>query len=1090
MPANEADWEMFALERLSEPNGWSPMPGKEIAPGAMSGFGHPSYASSGAPQVQRESWDEIAIPSRMRAALRRLNPNVPRRFLDQALEEILRPRSQDAISENKRIHDILTGGYRLTYIEDGVEHTPSIRLVSPREDDNELLAVNQVTVRDGEIERRFDVVLYLNGMPVAIMELKKAGAACADVSAAHAQLAQYVRDLPMAFRFCVLVVVSDGVVAKYGTPFTSLNHFSPWNVDDDGRAVGVGESVTDSLVLRPDEAVIPTPLDVTIDGLFNPERFGQLVRGFVSFEQGDEGLVKRIAKPHQYFAVTKAVGSTVQAVETDGRAGVVWHTQGSGKSMEMELYANAVARHPKLFNPTIVVVTDRTELDGQLFETFKGSQLLASTPQRIARRAELRSELELRQSGGILFTTLQKFGLTSEEKKAGRTHPVLSTRRNIVLIVDEAHRSHYDNLDGYAAHLKAALPNATLIAFTGTPVAEADRDTQAVFGDVIDVYDLTRAVADGATVPVYFEQRLIKVGFADDIDAETIDATADEVMTGLDDAERDRMQRDVARINAVYGSPARLKLLAGDLVSHWEARRDAMAEQVRSADATETPEAAPGKALVVCATRAICANLYDEIVALRPDWHSDATAEGRIKVVYSGDATDVDPIRQHVRREPENAVIRKRLKTPADELEIVIVKDMMLTGFDAPPLHTLYLDRPMRGALLMQTLARVNRTFRGKNAGLLVGYAPVAENLKAALAEYTVQDQEALPVGRTTEDAEAVTRELLATLAGLVDGSGWRSRLAAGTGAARTWIDAVAFTVAWLRNPQTPGNKPTADGEETRGAEFRRRAAALSRAWALAGRSAALRDVEMDARFYEEVRVWMGKLDAEDRQARGEPIPDEVQRLLNQLLATSVESDEVMDVYAAAGLERPRLDRLDHSYLERAQSSPHPQLAIEALRALVAAETRKLTEGNLVRNRMFSERLEEVMIRYTNSNLTSAEVIQVLFEMARELAAEDERGAKYQLNRDETAFWDALRDNDSAQEEIGDETLATIARKLHEILKRDVKTDWTVRDDVRAKIRTSVKRLLISYHYPPDKQSEAVVLVMQQMEAMAPRYAA
>jgi type I restriction enzyme, R subunit len=1113
MRSTESDWEHLALDHLAEPLGWLPLEGRAIAPGATSAVGHPGYSPSGEALPQRESWDELAVPSRMRAAMRRLNPDVPRDYLEQALVEILRPTSQDAITENKRIHDVLVDGYRITYTEDGRQQTPTIRLVSAREDENEWIAVNQVRVVQGDVERRFDVVLYLNGMPVVVMELKNAGDAQADVAAAHAQLTTYVRELPMAFRFCAFTVISDGVVARYGTPFTPLNHYSPWNVDDDGRVVGPTgvpvppvddaaaaaedgpsvDGITDAVGAG--ESSATTPLEIMLDGLFNPQRFVQLLRGFVAFDAGEDGLTKRVAKPHQYFAVTKAVGATVSAVETDGRAGVVWHTQGSGKSMEMELYAAHVARHPKLRNPTIVVVTDRTELDGQLYETFARSQLLTEEPRQIRRRAELRDELASRTTGGIYFTTLQKFGLTADEKQSGAKHPVLSERRNIVLVVDEAHRSHYDDLDGYAWHLKSALPNATLIAFTGTPISTADRNTEKVFGAVIDTYDLTRAVEDGATVPVYFESRLVKVAFADDMDAGAIDAAADEVTVGLDDAERARIEQSVAVVNAVYGAPARLRELAADVVDHWEKRRDAMAELVRSdARDEQPPESAPGKAMVVAATRDICARLYAEIVELRPDWHSDDLHAGRIKVVYSGDAKDQPPISDHVRRDSENAVVKKRLKDPDDELEIVIVKDMMLTGYDSPPLHTLYLDRPMRGALLMQTLARVNRTFRGKNAGLLVASAPIAENLRAALAEYTARDQGAKPVGRTVDDAADLARELVARLGELVDPSGWRARLDAArhSGVRRGYLDTVLATVAWLRAPSTPGNVVTAEGEETRAGEFRRRAAALSRAWAIAGRSDSLRDVADDARFYEEVRVWMGKLDAEERQARGEPVPDDVQRLLNQLMASAVTSSEVLDVYGAAGLPHPRLDQIDDAFLAKAQAAPNPQLTIEALRKLVTEESRRLTRGNVVRNRMFSERLHTVLTKYVNSNLTSAEVIAELVEMAREVAAEATRGQRFQppLDHDELAFYDAVATNESALEVQGESVLAQIARDLVAVMRRDVKTDWTVRDDVRAKLRSSIKRLLIKHGYPPDKQPEAIVLVMQQMESIAPRHAA
>lgn len=1100
MHGTESEWEHRALEYLASSLMWQRLHGTEIAPGATSAKGHPLYAASGAALPQRESWDEVAIPSRMRAAMRRLNPEVPARFLDQALVEILRPTSQDAITENQRIHDILTDGYPLTYIEDGHERTPSVRLVSPDVEANEYLAVNQVTVRVGEVERRFDVVLYVNGMPVVVIELKNAGDEHATVATAHAQVVGYVRALPLAFRFCVLTVVSDGLDARYGTPFTALNHFSPWNVDDDGAEVHFGTQVrpvTGDLGVV-DDAQPLSPLEVTLEGLFNKQRFGQLLRGFVAFSASEDGLTKRIAKPHQYFAVTKAVGTTVQAVNHDGRAGVVWHTQGSGKSMEMELYANQVARHPDLLNPTIVVVTDRTELDGQLYETFASSQLLPEEPRRVLRRTELRQELSERASGGIYFTTLQKFGLTTDEKQAGHAHPVLSQRRNIVLIVDEAHRSHYDDLNGYAWHLKNALPNATLIAFTGTPIADGDRDTQEVFGDVIDVYDLTRAVRDGATVPVYFEPRLIRVDLTADVDPETIDATADEVTAGLDDAERDRLEKSVAVINAVYGAPARLAALAEDLVTHWESRRDAMAEMVRSADpdgsdSAASVQGAPGKALVVCSTREICARLYDQIVALRPEWHSPDLADGRIKVVYSGDTRDAPPISDHVRRDSENATIRKRLKDPADPLEIVIVKDMMLTGYDSPSLHTLYLDRPMRGALLMQTLARVNRTFRDKNAGLLVGYAPVAENLRVALAEYTDDDRREKPVGKTVEDAEKLARQLIAQVAELVDPSGWRGRLrsAREKSSRVAMTDTLLRTLAWLRSPDTPGNRPPAgavaggSGEqpvfESRLDQFRRKAAMLNRAWALAGRGDALRDVAHDVRFYEELRVWNGKQDARERQAAGQPIPEEVQRLLNQLVATAVESGSVIDVYEEAGLAAPRLDQLDQSYVERAQSSEHQQLAVEALRDLVAYETQRLTDGNLVRRTLFSERLQSLMLRYTNTNLTSAEVIVALFELAQDLAKEEGRAAELDLSAPAVAFYDVLRSADSVGAVLDDKVVREIAEELTRIVNRDTRTDWTVRDDVKAKLFTSVNRLLAKHHYPADLRQDAVVLVLKQM---------
>jgi len=1053
---SEADWEGIALEALAEQE-WRSLPGATIAPGAQNG---------------RASWDDIALPGRMLAKMRELNPQVPAVYVEQALAEIIQPTSQDAIAENYRLHRICVQGYRgISYIDtDGVEQNPTIRLVSHQVGDNELLAVNQVTVRTAEVERRFDVVLYLNGMPVAIFELKRAGAARADLDAAHAQLATYLREFPMAFRFAVATVISDGITARYGTPFTPLNHYSPWNVDDDGKPVTLGEPL--------DDMHLGTELEFLIEGVFNPERFLQLQRNFTAFDGGAEGFAKRIAKPHQYFAVTKAVGSTVAAVESNGKAGVVWHTQGSGKSMEMELYTHLVATQPKLKNPTIIVVTDRKELDGQLFEAFNRSRLLSESPTKVTTRAQLREELANRATGGIYFTTLQKFGLSKAEKDAGLEHPLLSDRRNIIVIADEAHRSHYDNLDGYARHLRDALPNATLLAFTGTPISFEDRNTRAVFGDYIDIYDLTRAVDDGATVPVYFEPRLIKVGLTKDVSEEDLDRAADEATVGLDEVERAKIEQSVAVINAVYGAPARLEALAADIVEHWETRSQQMRKFVGS----------PGKAFIVCATREICAQLYEEIVRLKPDWQHEAVDKGVLKVVYSGLAKDTELVARHVRRDGQNKVIQKRLRDADDELQIVLVKDMMLTGFDAPPLHTLYLDRPLKGALLMQALARVNRTFRGKQDGLLVAYAPLADNLNRALAEYTDTDRANKPVGKDIDEAVDLTTTLIASLDELCAGYPWRARL---DGGPKSWVKAAYGLTNHLRSPSTPGNQ-VPNGEETLGDRFRKLANQLARAWALCAGNQTLEHLRGTARFYEEVRVWMGKFDAQQRQAEGKPVPEEIQRMLAALVATSTASGEIVDIYDAAGLPKPSLSDLGPEFQLKAQSAENPHLAIEALRALLVKESTHVTRHNLVRQRAFSERIAELMRKYTNQQLTSAEVIAELIELAKEAAAEGNRGQRFSppLSHDELAFYDAVSTNESAVRLQGDDVLAQIARELVAVMRRDVKTDWTVRDDVRAKLRSSIKRLLVKHRYPPDKQPDAIRLVIEQMEAMAPRYVA
>lgn len=1051
---SEAEWEEFALEELFD-HGWDTLHGNQVAPTAEGG---------------RTSWNDLELRGRLLTAMRRLNPLVPGEYLEQAMAEIVAPTSQDAIAENYRVHQILVLGYRgISYVDaDGIEQNPTIRLVSHVVEENEFLAVNQVTIRSSEVERRFDIVLYLNGMPVVIVELKTASAKRTDIASAHAQLATYLRELPMAFRFCVASVISDGITARYGTPFTPLNHYSPWNVDDDGRRLSSDTNNDTSLGVE---------LEYLLDGVCNQERFLQLQRNFVAFDAGAEGYAKRIAKPHQYFAVTKAVGSTVGAVVSNGKAGVVWHTQGSGKSMEMELYAHLVSLQPKLKNPTLVVVTDRTELDSQLFETFNRSRLLAETPVKVTTRGQLRDELTNRTTGGVYFTTLQKFGLTEKERQAGLDHPLLTDRRNIIVIVDEAHRSHYDDLDGYARHIRDALPNAAFIAFTGTPISFADRNTQDVFGNVIDTYDLTRAVDDGATVQVYFEPRIVSVKIAGEITDEQLDEAADEATVGLDLVERDRIEKTVAVINAVYGAPARVAALAADILGHWDERSEAMRPFISS----------PGKAFIVGATREICANLYEEIIKIRPEWHDGAVDKGAIKVVYSGSATDTGLIAKHVRREALNKVIQKRLKDAEDPLQIVIVKDMMLTGFDAPPLHTLYLDRPLKGALLMQTLARVNRTFRGKPDGLLVAYAPLADNLSQALEEYTETDRAEKPVGRNVDEAAALARTLVETLDHLCSGYPWRKQLQGDT---KSWIKAAVGLTNYLRSPSTPGNQAI-DGEETLGQRFRKFSNQLARAWALASGRETLTDLRSTARFYEEVRVWMAKFDAQERQASGEPVPEEIQRLLSSLVATSTATGEVIDIYEAAGLPKPSLSDLGPDFRLKAQKAENPHLAIEALRDLLTEESGRATRNNLVRQRAFSERIRELMNKYTNQQLTSAEVIAELIEMASEVAAEGNRGKGFTppLSEDELAFYDAVTTNESAVEVQGEDVLAQIARELVEVMRRDIKTDWTVRDDVRAKLRSSIKRLLVKYKYPPDRQPEAIKLVIEQMEAIAPRYA-
>ena len=1016
---------------------------------------------------ERESWDELIIPGRLRDAIARINPKLPPSAIDEVVTIVMTATSRDALAENHRIHEYLTRGIRSVVYTDeyGAEQNPTVWLIDRRDpDNNDFLAANQVTVVDGEHRRRFDIVLYVNGMPLGFVELKKAGDDSDDLKYARNQLATYARELPLAFRCNVACVVSDGTSALCGTAFTPFEHFAPWNVDDDGEPVK-----------QPPERDEDLPLVLMIYGLFQHPRFLELLTGYVTFARTEDGLVKRLAKPHQYFAVSKAVGKTIEAVRSHGRAGVVWHTQGSGKSMEMELYANQVLTHPSLGNPTIVVLTDRTDLDDQLYDTFQVSELLPEKPLQIATREELRAELANKRTGGIVFTTLQKFGRTKAERESGAAHPLLSDRRNIIVIVDEAHRSHYDDLDGYARHLRDALPYATMIAFTGTPVTAADRNTRGVFGDYVDVYDLTRAVEDGATVPVFYESRLIPLDLPTGVDPDVIDERADEATAGLDDSQRERIQQAVTVMNALYGAPDRLRVLSKDIVEHWEARSAQMRKFI----------GVPGKGMIVCATREIGAKLYEQIIAIRPDWHDPDIRKGKIKVIYTGGPGDEELIQQHVRRPSQNKVIQHRAKDPDDDLELVIVQSMWLTGFDSPPLHTIYVDKPMRGAALMQALARVNRTFRNKQDGLLVGYAPLTENLYAALAEYTARDQNTKPLGRDIDDAIAKVQDLLAVIGDeILGGYDW-SGIRAGK-SPRAYLNAVLGAVNFLRDPSNPGNQ-VKDGELTLGERFRAASAQLARMYAICSSSGALADLRKDIAFFEEVRVWMAKFDAEERRVRGETVPPDVELYLRQLTAGSIEAGGVTDIYAAAGIERPDLSHLDDAFIKRMQEQRNPHLAIEALRRLVEQETRKVTKHNIVRQQSFSDRLADLMRRYTNQNLTTAQIIAELVAIAREVSADARRGEEFAppLNSDELAFYDAVAQNESAVTEMGDGVLADIARDLVRVLRRDVTTDWVSRDDVRAKIRSTIKRLLARHGYPPDAQPGATELILRQMETFA-----
>lgn len=1063
----EVDWELLALEELAE-LAWLPAKGNELAP--SSGY--------------RKSWDDLILYSDLSEAIERLNPELPPEAVRKAMEEAARARSSDAYEENRTAHGHLIGGIRsVTYIDDfGAEHNPTIRLIDLTDPAaNVYRAARQVTVIQGEKNRRFDIVLYVNGLPLAVLEIKRAGDEDATLEDAHAQIGWYVAEFPTAFRYNAVVLLSDGVTAKYGTPFTPFEHFAPWKVDEDGEPV---ESLDGA-------GLSESAQNLALHGLFTHARFLKLIGSFINFVPSKK--TKRIAKPHQFFAVNRAAEAVRAAAATDGRAGVVWHTQGSGKSEEMVLTSNLVMRDPALLNPTIIVITDRNDLDDQLYSTFLESEILPEKPRQILTRAELREELAAKRTGGILFTTLQKFGRTKEEKESGTDHPLLSDRRNIVVVVDEAHRSHYDNLDGYARHLRDALPHATMLAFTGTPISEADRDTRQVFGDYIDVYDLKRAADDGATVKVYHESRVVELVLDEGVDTTKIDEEADRITEGLDDTERRRVEQAVTTMNAMYGAPARIRDLTNDLVAHWEDRRERMKPFVGVSE----KGGAPGKAMVVCATREICVRVYDALRELRPEWHSDDPAKGAMKIVFSSNSRkDPEHLRVHALTDSQRKAVINRAKDPDDPLELLIVNSMLLTGFDAPPIHTMYLDRPLRGANLMQALARVNRRFRGKEDGLLVGYAPLTENLQKAIAEYSAADRQDRTLGQDIDRALDELRNEFDIIDGLLRGIDWRGLLA--RPGRRSFIDAALRTANHLRDTRTPGNNPEKldDPSQTLGRRFRDHAHRLERFYALTASSADIGERfpdhpatwRRDIQFFVEVRAYMAKLDAMDREARGLPgTTREIELYLEQLTSTVVETSGVTDLFAEAGLGIADLTNLNDALIARLINSETPHLAAEALRRLIERKLREVTRHNVVRRTTFSERLQDLMIRYMREQLTGAEIIAKLVELAKEIANDHRRGERFTppLDWQELAFYDAVADHGTAREVMGDEVLASIARDLVVQVRKNLKKDWISREPVRARLRATIKRLLARYNYPPDQEVKAIELVLRQMEHFA-----
>jgi len=899
---------------------------------------------------------------------------------------------------------------------------------------NDWLAVNQFTVSEGQHTRRPDVVLFVNGLPLAVLELKNAAAEKATVGAAYHQLQTYQTQVSALFATNAVLVASDGVEARIGALGAGKEWFKPW------RTIGGSE----------DAPASQSELQVLLEGVFERRRFLDLLRYFIVFEDGAAaggggGLVKKIAGYHQFHAVNVALEETLRAGVTpsaeraaggrggtvagthrgasagDRRVGVVWHTQGSGKSLTMAFYAGRVILHPAMMNPTLVVLTDRNDLDDQLFGTFaRCRDLLRQPPEQAADRADLRSKLAV-ASGGVVFTTIQKF--LPEEK--GDRHPVLSERRNVVVIADEAHRSQYDFIDGFARHMRDALPNASFIGFTGTPIELTDANTRAVFGDYISVYDIQRAVEDGATVPIYYESRLAKLAL-DEATRPRIDPEFEEATEGEEVERKERLKTKWAQLEAVVGSSKRLALVARDIVEHVELRFEAL----------------PGKALVVCMSRRICVELHREIARLRPAWVSDDDAAGAMKVVMTGSASDPLDWQPHVRNKPRREALADRFRDPADPLRIVLVRDMWLTGFDAPSLHTMYVDKPMRGHGLMQAIARVNRVFGSKPGGLVVDYLGLAQELKRALATYT----ESGGRGRTAldqDEAVAVMLEKYEVCCGLFNGFD-RSAWVAGTAAEKLGL--------------LPAAQEHVLAQENGKERTIRAVRELSQAFALSvPHDEALR-IRDEVGFFQAVR---------------------------QIIARAVAPEGVIDIFAAAGLAKPDISILSDEFLAEVRGLPQRNLAVELLQKLLHGELAVRRRKNVVQARSFAEMLERTLRKYQNRAIEAAQVIEELIGLAREMRVAADRGLALGLTEDELAFYDALETNDSAVAILGDDVLRGIARELVETVRNNVAIDWTLRENVRAHLRVLVKRILRKHGYPPDKQEVATRTVLEQAEVLS-----
>lgn len=997
------------------------------------------------------AYNEVVLTNRLQAAIDKINPEIPADIREEAARNVARIPFTNLLANNEAFHKLITEGVDVKGRDGEQIKTFKVWLIDfQNPENNDFTAVNQFTIIENHNNKRPDVIVFINGLPLVVIEIKNATDEKADLKAAYNQLMTYKQAIPTLFNYNSFLIVTDGWFAKAGTITSDWSRFSGWKIPET-QPENIAAEPNDSLY---NSTLFPTPtanieMDVVLSGMLNKKTIIDLIRYFIVFEKTKEKSLKKIAAYHQYYAVNKAIYSTIKAASFSGdqRAGVVWHTQGSGKSLSMVFYSGKMVVTPQLNNPTIVVLTDRNDLDQQLFETFSNcQQLIRQTPVQAESRSHLQSLLTV-ASGGVVFTTIQKF--MPDEK--GGTYPKLSDRRNIVVIADEAHRSQYDFIDGYARHMRDALPNASFIGFTGTPIEKEDKNTQAIFGEYVDIYDIQQAVEDGATVRIFYESRLAKIEL-DPEEQKIIDQRIEEVTEEDELTERQQRFAKWTQQEAIVGSEKRLQQVAADIVKHFEQRSEVF----------------DGKGMIVNMSRRICVALHNEIIKIRPEWYSGDDDKGVIKVIMTGSSSDPLDWQEHIRNKPRRKAIGDRLRDPKDPLKLVLVRDMWLTGFDAPCLHTLYVDKPMTGHNLMQAIARVNRVFKDKEGGLIVDYLGIAQDLKKALSVYTSSGGKG-KIEFDQEEAVAKMEELYEIVVDLFHGFDYKRFFTLQPREKLTFLlDATDFILGLDK------------GQE----RFSTNVSNLSKAFAISVPHPKAIEIRDDLSFFQAIKARISKL----RESNKKRSDEEVETAIRQIISDALISTEVIDIFQAAGLQNPEisgLNILSDEFMAELKDMPRKNLALELLRRLLNDEIKQRSQRNIIQSKKFSEMLADAIKRYQNNAITAAEIIEELIRLAKEIKEADKRGENLNLDFRELAFYDALEVSDSAVKILGDDILKTIARELVVSVRNSVTIDWDKKESVQAKMRVMIKRILKKYGYPPEKQDQAVKTILEQAKMIA-----